>query len=197
MNTITTTDEKNLTSKKENPGAQLGQVREKKGLTKEHVASKLHLRVKIIELLEKDDYEQMPEPVFIMGYIRAYAKLLAVSPEPYIEAFNNQYTTDNKPEKALWQSKRESNKSELVVRLITSLVVISALFALTFWWQKNKSEQRPSFVTKNKEEKTGPDKAEAGGLPSLNEGKAKLSQLSKMQSMFASNGQDSSEKPGD
>lgn len=180
MNTTATTDETNSYSE-DNPGSKLGRIREKRGFTKEYVAGKLHLRVKVIELLEADDYQQMPEPVFIMGYLRAYAKLLGVSPEPYIHTFNNQYTSlEKKPEKALWQSKRESNKGELIVRWVTGMVAVAAIIAISFWWQKNKEEE-PVYTENAKEiVKTA----------SNTETEIKLTDLSKMQSMFSSKSED-------
>lgn len=173
--TTTITDDMNH-SEQANPGAQLAQIRDKRGFSKEYVAGKLHLRVRLIELLEADDYQQMPEPVFIKGYLRAYAKLLGVSPEPYLLIFNNQYALEKKPEKALWQSKRESNRAELIVRWVTGLVAVGAIVAISFWWQKNK-EAQPFFTAKNKGKptQTAPKDADI-----------KLTDLSKMQSMFSS-----------
>src|ERR1700722_14689819 len=89
----------------EKPGLQLARAREKKGYSQEYVAGKLHLRVRIIELLEADDYDQLPEAVFIKGYLRAYAKLLGFQSDPLLAIFNNVYSSEQKSEKALWQYK--------------------------------------------------------------------------------------------
>ena len=99
MNTTVIVDEIH-NGTQEKPGMQLARVREKKGYSQEYVAGKLHLRVRIIELLEVDDYDQMPEPVFIKGYLRAYAKLLSVPAEPLLETFNSMYSSERKLEKA-------------------------------------------------------------------------------------------------
>lgn len=167
----------------EKPGAQLAHVREKKGYSQEYVAGKLHLRVRIIELLEADNYQQMPEPVFIKGYLRAYAKLLSISPDPLLEAFNEINTTERKPEKALWQGKRESNKGERFVRWLTAIVAVSALVAVGVWWQKNRDTQQidatksaPTEITASNN--TDPDIR----LTDL----SKMHSITKMESMFSS-----------
>ncbi len=185
MNTIITADDRNEVTEI-HPGAELARIREKKGFTKEYVASKLHLRVKLIELLEEDNYAQMPEPVFVKGYLRAYAKLLSVCPEPYIAAFNHNFKPEKKPEKTLWQSKRESNRSELVVRIITTMVAISAMVAIAFWWQNNKQEQ--SYLSSKDPGVTSISTAEAGAVTNTENASAPaaLTPLSKMQSMFSS-----------
>lgn len=163
----------------EKPGMQLARVREKKGYSQEYVAGKLHLRVRIIELLETDDYDQMPEPVFIKGYLRAYAKLLGVPVEPLLEIFNSMYATERKLEKALWQSKRESHKGERVVRLLTGLITIGAIVAVGIWWQKNKDSQQ-LFSSKSSH-------VEAVITPVQSETEIRLTDLSKMRSVLTPN----------
>ncbi len=147
MTTIPITDE--LSDTKEIlPGSQLAIIRQEKGLTKEYVAGKLHLRVQVVDFLEKDDYLKLPEPVFIKGYLRGYAKLLNVSPEPYLQAFNAQFSSEKKPEKALWQSAKESHRSELLLRWATGLIVVIAIAAGAVWWQKEKTAQLFPIVSK-------------------------------------------------
>jgi cytoskeleton protein RodZ len=175
MNTTATMDEIH-NGTQERPGMQLALVREKKGYSQEYVAGKLHLRVRIIELLEADDYEQMPEPVFIKGYLRAYAKLLGIPGEPLLEIFNAQYSTERKLEKALWQSRRESNKGERAVRLLTGLIALGAIAVVCFWWQKSKDNQQLFSA------KSVPVVAEL--TPLKVESEVRLTDLSKMHSLL-------------
>lgn len=95
MNTTTTLDE-NIIEQDRNPGEQLASIRQQKGYTVEYVANKLHLRARIIELIESNEFHLLPEPVFVKGYLRAYAKLLGTSPEPYLAIFNEQFVTEKK-----------------------------------------------------------------------------------------------------
>ncbi|MGQ3891045.1 helix-turn-helix domain-containing protein [Legionella sp. CNM-4043-24] len=187
MNTTAVMDN-NANTGHDCPGAQLARVREKKGFTQEYVAVKLHLRVRIIELLEADDYLNLPEPVFIKGYLRAYAKLLGVNPEPYLQVFNNHYALEKKPEKALWQSRRESHTGERLIRWITGLVAVSAIVVVSFWWQKNKDTQ-PADSTDISKVKEAVTSGSASAQPAA---EPKLSALSRMQSMFTGTGDEAS-----
>ena len=175
MNTTIIMDEIH-NGNQEKPGLQLARIRESKGYSQEYVAGKLHLRVRIIELLEADDYEQMPEPVFIKGYLRAYAKLLAVPVEPLLEIFNGLYSPERKLEKALWQGKRESHKNEHAIRLLTGLIAVGAIVAVGFWWQKNKDSQQ-FFPSKNTQ-------VMVEVKPSKTDTEIRLTDLSKMRSML-------------
>ena len=57
-------------------GAKLKQAREQQGLSVDDVAASLKLLPRIIDSLESDNYQALPEPVFIKGYVRLYAELL-------------------------------------------------------------------------------------------------------------------------
>lgn len=144
MNTAVSVDssEQHLGHK---PGAELASIRSQRGYTTEYVAGKLHLRIHLIELLEADDYDKMPEPVFIKGYLRAYAKLLEISPEPLIERFNRYHATERRVERALWQSKKRSYKTykaENTVRWVTMSMTFLVLTAVIMWWSKTKDTEQ-------------------------------------------------------
>lgn len=150
MSTTTMLDD-SLTMNATNPGSQLASIREQKGYTVEYVASKLHLRARVIELIELNDFKSLPAAVFIKGYLRAYAKLLDVSPEPYLAVFNSQYDTENKPERTLWQqSKRETNKAEYIIRWFTLLFAFAVVIAVGMWWQKKQRKPNAIIFRKNK-----------------------------------------------
>lgn len=165
----------------EKPGSQLQRVREQKGFTQEYIASRLHLRVRVIELLEQDEYTKMPEPVFIKGYFRAYAKLLCLDPEPYLDSFNQHYSVERKTEKTLWQGKKESNKNENLVRMLTVVFTLSVILAGGLWWCKN-NDIKSLFSTKNPNSEQLASISANKVVPK--ESEIRLTDLSKMQSMF-------------
>ncbi len=70
----------------DSPGAALAKARESAGITQREVADALHLPVTTIDAIEEGDSERLPAPVFARGYVRAYAKLLELDPDPLIAA---------------------------------------------------------------------------------------------------------------
>jgi cytoskeleton protein RodZ len=88
----------------------------------------------------------MPEPVFIKGYLRAYAKLLELNPENYIALFNQYYIQEIKTEPLLWQSSRQSNKAEHTLRWVTASFALVVFIAVMIWWY-NTNEQDVIFPT--------------------------------------------------
>lgn len=142
MNDINDTDNMNDMNDKslsENPGAQLAAIREQHGYSAEYVASKLHLRVCMIERLEADDYQDMPEPVFIKGYLRAYANLVGVKSEPFLASFNRFHaSTKRGQERALWQTRRHTHQVEHITRWVTGAFAVIVVVAVAWWWSKSK-----------------------------------------------------------
>lgn len=175
MNITSNNTEELGTDLEESPGKQLARLREQRGYSQEFVAGKLHLRVRVIDLLETDNYELLPEPVFIKGYMRAYAKLLCVPYEPFLAFFNNLNIADRKVEKALWQGRRETKTKDKMVRWLSLISVSLVILLSAFWWQRNKDSPLISTVeqTTIKKMTTVREKPEE-----------KLTSLSKMQSMF-------------
>jgi cytoskeleton protein RodZ len=68
-------------------GGALRAAREKQGLSVQDVANRLKISVKQIEALEADNFDALPEPTIVRGFIRNYAKQLRLNSEPLIDAY--------------------------------------------------------------------------------------------------------------
>jgi cytoskeleton protein RodZ len=67
-------------------GAVLLMERRRQGLSLGDISRQLKLSVRQVEALERDDYSGFTGPVFVHGFIRNYAKLLNLEPDPLIRA---------------------------------------------------------------------------------------------------------------
>ena len=66
------------------PGRQLAVAREGCAFSVVDVARELRLSLRQVEALEADDYQRLPGAVFVRGYIRSYAHLVKLDPEPLL-----------------------------------------------------------------------------------------------------------------
>lgn len=71
----------------ETPGAQIKAIREAQKVSIDEVAKRLYLDVQMIKNLEADNYAHLPPPIFVQGYLRAFAKLFNVPEEPLLAAY--------------------------------------------------------------------------------------------------------------
>jgi cytoskeleton protein RodZ len=68
------------------PGGALLAERRRQNLSLGDVSRQLKLSVRQVEALERDDFSGFQGPVFVHGFIRNYAKLLGLDPNPMIRA---------------------------------------------------------------------------------------------------------------
>jgi cytoskeleton protein RodZ len=68
-------------------GGRLRTAREKLGLDIENLANQLRLSPRQLKALEANDLEALPSPAFTRGFIRNYARLLQVDPEPLLALY--------------------------------------------------------------------------------------------------------------
>jgi cytoskeleton protein RodZ len=60
------------------PGALLREARERQGLSLADVARHLKLSQRQVDAIEKDNFAALPGPVFVRGFMRNYARLVAL-----------------------------------------------------------------------------------------------------------------------
>ncbi|MDD5392453.1 MAG: DUF4115 domain-containing protein [Thiothrix sp.] len=67
--------------------AKLAECREKAGLDLEQAADEMHLSANLLRSLEKEDFARLPEPPYVRGYLRGYAKLASVDAKDLIRIY--------------------------------------------------------------------------------------------------------------
>lgn len=68
-------------------GRRLALAREARQLSIERVADNLHLDVRMVEALERDDREALPSPIFVKGYLRGYAGLVGLPADDLVREY--------------------------------------------------------------------------------------------------------------
>lgn len=69
-------------------GRMLAEARNRLGLSVAEVARQLRLSTSQIDALETDDHARLPGKTFLRGFVRNYAKLLQIDPEPLLAYCN-------------------------------------------------------------------------------------------------------------
>lgn len=68
-------------------GGAIRLAREKQGMSVNDVANQLRLGIKQVVAIEADDFEKLPHPSIVRGFIRNYAKLLKIDAEPLLAGY--------------------------------------------------------------------------------------------------------------
>lgn len=129
------------------PGQRLREAREAAGKSLADVSAALHLSVSYVKALEMDDYERLPEPTFIRGYIRNYARLLSLPGDELANLFQqliNESATGEKEREATRQSSSQK-RSDIDKRYwLAGSVVAVLLLAWLAWPDDSSSAAAPT-----------------------------------------------------
>lgn len=122
------------------PGQVLRQARLDLRLAPEDVAQMLKLAPRQILALEEDDFASLPGPTYVRGYLRGYAQLLGLKPEPVVEAFNRLSASAPKVDLAKLAPEPQLRSDHHVVRFV-SIGVVIVIFGLALAWWYGRSER--------------------------------------------------------
>ncbi|GEM_PF-1098899 len=89
-----------MTSIPESPGKRLREAREALGKTTSELAVKTRIKVQQLEGLEADEYDSIPAPMYVRGFLKLYAQELGLDPAPILEAYK-QSGQDSTPERRI------------------------------------------------------------------------------------------------
>lgn len=81
-------------------GQQFREARERRKLTLSRAAALSRIKVQHLERMEADDFSQMPAPAYAKGFIRIYAELLELNPEPLVREYIDIHLEGNPREPA-------------------------------------------------------------------------------------------------
>lgn len=124
------------------PGARLGQARDDLRLTREEVAARLHLSVRQIQAIEEDNYAELPGPTYVRGYLKSYALLVGLAPEPLLEGYTRRITQPITPDFSTIAPQKEITSQHHQVRFVTYIVAAIVIGLAFAWWQGRESETR-------------------------------------------------------
>jgi cytoskeleton protein RodZ len=114
-------------------GEGLFAARKSKGLSIAEIAKSIHLSKDVIDAIEQSDVERLPQPIFVQGYLRAYAKYLDLDEtrilEQYSEAVPHSLETELHPRSLL---PSEADSGSPFVKSISILLVILMVLAAVY-----------------------------------------------------------------
>jgi cytoskeleton protein RodZ len=116
------------------PGTRLRKAREARGMTAQEVAAHLHLHTRTIQTLEADDFDNLPSPIYIRGYLRNYAKLLQLDGDELVAAYDRDASHDPQLTPPL-KPPPQASSSDKPVKAMTYLLSLTLVLLLLAWWQ--------------------------------------------------------------
>ncbi len=125
-------------------GALLINARNAAALSQADIAEQINLPKRIIQALETDDFDNLPESTYIRGYLRNYARVVGINDEGLVKLYADQHY--NEP---VVEPSRRSKQSYDPAILWSTAAVLSILVGLviTWWFDSNQvAEQDVELV---------------------------------------------------
>jgi len=115
-------------------GKLLTKAREKLSLSQKDIAFRLNLKEEIISALDTNDFDKLPAPTYVRGYIRSYARTVNLNADSLINIYEGiaeappEILPDVKP--AVQASSRDTP-----VKAVTYLLTFTVAILFIAWWQ--------------------------------------------------------------
>ena len=113
-------------------GALLKGEREKKGLSHAQISDQTRLRPHFLEALENEEWDLLPAPTLVKGFIRSYARFLVLDEERILELYRDEAGVDDFSQKYTFPAVARKKKWPFMV--IGLLVLLAAVWAFYMWY---------------------------------------------------------------
>ena len=141
MNLSDTAQELNYISGATGPGSRLRAARIDRGLAIEDVATRMHLSTSIIDSIEQDDFDAITAPIFVKGYLRAYARIVSLNEDELIAQYVEGFSDSDPAINTTSSMAAEITVDDARVKWTTYLVILVLIVLLGIWWW-NKNQNR-------------------------------------------------------
>lgn len=113
-------------------GIRLCELREAKGVSLDDIARSTRIGRRQLEALETDSWGELPAPVFVKGFIRAYCEFLDASPDEALELYRESSGEPVKPERVTSAGHTPPSRraGPLMISLVLFIALGASLFAL-------------------------------------------------------------------
>jgi cytoskeleton protein RodZ len=123
------------------PGAMLREARNALSLSQEHIASRLNLKVSLVQNIEEDLFDPSMPVTFNRGYLTNFAKLVGVEVEDILASYDALDAASLQRSEMLSFSKETSKQAEHSRVMWLSYLIVAVLAGLTvLWWQQNSNQ---------------------------------------------------------
>jgi cytoskeleton protein RodZ len=133
------------------PGAMLSAAREELNLSVSDVARHLKLSPAQVEALEEGAYDRLPGRVFVRGFLRNYAKLLGIDPQPLLRSIEHEMPqpaiVEEAPQSAEVVMPREQPARWPMQILFAAMAIVGALAIYEFGFNEPRGDAKEAETT--------------------------------------------------
>ena len=141
------------------PGERLQAARIQQGLSLDDIADRMHLSIDVLKAIEDNNFEEITAPIFVKGYLRAYARIVALNEDEMILQYRDFYSEEDPPISSTSNILPELSAGDARIRWTTYLVIlVIAVLLAAWWWNKEQGSEAPiSLDSQSMEQRAASD----------------------------------------
>ncbi|MFH1351935.1 MAG: helix-turn-helix domain-containing protein [Pseudomonadota bacterium] len=125
-------------------GAYLKGERENRSLTHDQVTRITRLRPRILKALENEDWENLPQTVFVRGFIKSYAQALGLDERKALKLYEALAVVEPAPLRPLGTDKRNQK-----ARLLLLFILLGFMVTLGYHFKDHLLPKKPTIQIKD------------------------------------------------
>ena len=130
-------------------GTTLRQARERRQLGLDRCEAETKIRVRYLRALEDEDFDVLPGPTFVRGFLRSYASHLGLDGQLFVDEYNSRHfdprDDDVFPRRRPTARERRNRKREshVILIAIVAIVALAVLVIAAASYPGNTAKQAP------------------------------------------------------
>ncbi len=141
------------------PGERLQAARIQQGLSLDDVADRMHLSLGILKAIEDNNFEEITAPIFVKGYLRAYARIVSLNEDEMILQYLDFYSEEDPPISSTSNILPELSVGDARIKWTTYLVIlVLGVLLVAWWWNRERNSEVPiSLESQSMEQRSSTD----------------------------------------
>jgi len=147
-------------------GSSLREARGRQGLDFPELEELTKIRPKYLRALEDEQFDILPAPTYVRGFLRSYAEALGLDGQPFVDEYNSRFAVDeDAPVRArrapLVRRDRAARESRIAVLALAGIAVVTALVIAAWRFGGPEGESLPGLAVQD-QRTTAPTTAAKG-----------------------------------
>jgi cytoskeleton protein RodZ len=127
-------------------GSTLRQARERRRLGLDQVEAETKIRARYLRALEDEQFDLLPGPAYIKGFLRTYAEYLDLDGTLFVDEYNSRFSDPYRDEEVIFPRRRSMpprdrhhrRDSNVVLIALAGIVAVAVLVAVAFMYPSDR-----------------------------------------------------------
>ncbi len=118
--------------------------RQARGISLEQISADTRISMDMLRAIEHGNVEQLPAPVLIKGFLKAYAEKIGLNPEEVIVEYQNLLEEAGDHQEGIEKFHQRLQPQSSNKKLLVLVIALTLITGLIFFWYRPSSVKKPN-----------------------------------------------------